>query len=76
YHPNAAKAYNIQHLGGDYADMAKAFGGYGERVDRVEEIKPAIARALAENARGIPALLEIITREESRMARDLPQGTG
>ncbi len=76
YHPNAAEIYNIQGLGGDYADMAKAFGGYGERVDQTDEIKPAIARALAQNAKGIPALLEFITKEEPKMARDLPEGIG
>jgi thiamine pyrophosphate-dependent acetolactate synthase large subunit-like protein len=76
YHPNAAKKYQIEKLGGDYTAMAKAFGGHGERVDRVREIAPAIERALEQNARGIPALLEIITKEERRMAKDLPDGVG
>jgi acetolactate synthase-1/2/3 large subunit len=76
YHPNAAKKYQIEKLGGDYTAMAKAFGGHGERVERVSEIAPAIERALEQNARGIPALLEIITREERRMAKDLPGGVG
>ena len=76
YHPNAAQHYDIQNLGGDYADMAKALGGYGERISEVSEIKPAIARALAQNAKGIPALLEFITKEELNMARDLPEGIG
>ncbi len=76
HHPNACEAYDIQDLGGDYADMAKAFGGYGERVDQVAEIKSAIARALEQNAKGVPALLEIITKEEMRMAKDLPEGIG
>jgi len=56
--------------------MAKAFGGYGERVEKVAEIRPAIRRALEQNAKGVPALLEIITREELRMAKDLPVGVG
>ncbi len=40
----------------------------------VSEIKPAIASALKQNAEGVPALLELITAEESRMPRDLPDG--
>ena len=39
----------------------------------VSEIKPAIARALKQKAEGVPALLELITAEESRMPRDLPE---
>ncbi len=76
YHPEASRQYQIEALGGDYADMASALGGYGERVDKVDEIKPAIARALEQNAKGEPALLEIITGEELRMARELPAGVG
>jgi len=38
----------------------------------VSEIKPAVARALKQNAEDIPALLELITAEVSRMPRDLP----
>jgi thiamine pyrophosphate-dependent acetolactate synthase large subunit-like protein len=72
YHPSAAEKYNIHEMGGDYADMAKSFGGYGERVELAAEIKPAIKRALAENKKGNPALLEIITCEEMRMAKQLP----
>ncbi len=39
----------------------------------VSEIKSAIARALKQNAEGVPALLELITADESRMPRDLPE---
>jgi thiamine pyrophosphate-dependent acetolactate synthase large subunit-like protein len=76
YHPEASKRYQIEALGGDYADMARAFGGYGERVTDPAEIAPALKRALARNDAGIPALLEIITKEEPRMAKDLPAGVG
>ncbi len=72
HHPAAAKHYNIQDLGGNYTEMARAFGGYGERVEEPSEIKAALQRALAQNHEGIPAILEIITCEEPRMAKDLP----
>ena len=56
------------------ADLAKALGGYGERVTDPAEIVPALNRALAQNADGKPALLECITGVESRFARKLPAG--
>ncbi len=72
YHPEAAARYAIHELGGDYADLARALGGHGERVTEPHEIRPAIGRALARNADGVPALVEVITAEEKRMAKSLP----
>lgn len=72
YHPVAAEKYKIEELGGDYAAMARAFGGYAEEVVDPKDIIPAIKRALAQNEKGIPALLQIITKEESRMPKELP----
>lgn len=73
YHPTAAQEYGIEQLGGDYLELAKALGCHAQRIERPNEIRPALAAALAENAAGRPALIEAITSEESRMARDLPQ---
>ena len=74
YHPAASEKYRIEALSGDYADVAKALGGYGERVEKAAEVKPAIARGLAHAAEGKPALLEFITSEEGRIPRNLPAG--
>lgn len=74
YHPDASKKHQIENLGGDYADLARALGGYGERITDPGEIVPALNRALTQNAEGVPALLECITREESRFAHKLPAG--
>ncbi len=41
----------------DYHLVATAFGGFGERVERAEEIAPALARAIAS---GLPAILNVI----------------
>jgi len=41
----------------DFAAMARAFGGHGERVERTEEFAPAFERALAS---GLPAILHCI----------------
>ena len=74
YHPTASEQHQIEVLSGDYADMAKSLGGYGERVEEPGEFKNAVGRALAETTKGVPALLECITSEESRIPRDLPPG--
>jgi len=44
----------------DYQLIAQAFGGHGERVERPNDIKPAIQRALAS---GRPAVVNVITDE-------------
>ncbi len=74
HHPVASGKYRIEALGGDYAEVARALGGYGERVEKAAEVKPAIARGLAHAAEGKPALLEFITAEEGRIPRNLPAG--
>ncbi len=51
-------------ISGNYADMARAFGGHGERVEKPEEIIPAIQRAIRATEEGKPALLEILTSQE------------
>ena len=47
----------------DYQKIAEAFGGYGERVERPEDIRPAIERALAS---GKPAVVNVITDQFAR----------
>ena len=74
YHPVASEEYGIHELGGDYADIAKALGGHGERVTEPSQIIPALTRAFAQNAEGVPAILEVITSEELRKATTLPDG--
>ena len=44
--------------------MAKAFGGYGERITEPSEIVPAIRRGICQTREGTPALLEFITAKE------------
>ncbi|MEW5879317.1 MAG: thiamine pyrophosphate-binding protein [Pseudomonadota bacterium] len=48
----------LQHA--DHAAMARAFGLYGERVERAADLDAALARALAANRRGRPALLDVL----------------
>jgi acetolactate synthase-1/2/3 large subunit len=59
----ATEKYRSTDISGHYADMAKAFGGYGERVSEPAEIVPAIRRAIRKTEEGVPALLEFITEK-------------
>lgn len=42
--------------GTDYAAIARAFGCHGERIERVEQIQPALARAADSN---LPAVIDV-----------------
>jgi acetolactate synthase-1/2/3 large subunit len=52
--------------------MARAFGGYGERITEPDEIGPAIRRGVKQTRNGVPALLEFITCKETAVSRYLP----
>ena len=65
----ATEKYRSTDISGNYADMAKAFGGYGERVTDAAEIIPAIKRGIAQTEAGTPALLEFITQKEIDISR-------
>ena len=56
--------FRTRDLGGNYADIAKAMGGWSERVVNPEEIKNAITRARKATEDGRVALLEFVTAEE------------
>lgn len=60
----ATEKYRSTDISGHYADMAKAFGGYGERITDPAEIVPAIRRGIEATQNGQPALLEFITEKE------------
>jgi len=60
----ATEKYRSTDISGHYADMAKAFGGHGERITDPDEITAAIERGIAATERGQPALLEFITEQE------------
>jgi thiamine pyrophosphate-dependent acetolactate synthase large subunit-like protein len=53
--------------------MARAFGGYGERVTDPADIVPAIKGGIAQTKEGKPALLEFITQKETAISKYLPQ---
>ena len=67
--PNATERFRATDISGDYAAMARAFGGYGERVTKVEDIIPAIRRGIEQTQKGVPVLLEFITEQETEVSR-------
>lgn len=57
---------------GDYSKVAEGLGGYGERVEKPDDLIPAISRALKAMAKGQAALLDIITASEYDMQHPKP----
>jgi acetolactate synthase-1/2/3 large subunit len=55
----------------DYAMLARALGAHGERVERAEDLKPAIQRALA----NLPALVDVVT-SQAVVSSDATKGLG
>ena len=68
YMPDAVKAHAANRLTGDYTGVAKALGGYAERVTLAGDLAPAIERCAKSVKAGQAALLEVITCEESDLA--------
>ncbi len=60
----ATEKYRATDISGHYADMAKAFGGYGERVESPGDLKEAFKRGIRATEDGQPALIEVITSKE------------
>jgi len=56
--------YRTRDIGGNYADMGRAMGGYAERVEKPAEIILALDRARKMNEDGKAVLLEFITSQE------------
>ena len=62
--PTSQAKYGATDISGNYALMAEAFGGYGERVESPGEIIPALKRGIRKTEEGVPALLEFMTSKE------------
>ncbi|MBW2324499.1 MAG: hypothetical protein JRF41_13495, partial [Deltaproteobacteria bacterium] len=62
--PVSTEKFRSTDISGHYADMAKAFGGYGERISDPGEIIPAIKRGIEATENGQPAMLEFLTSKE------------
>ena len=59
----ATEKYRNAEISGNYAEFAKAFDGYGERIETPADIIPAIKRGIRKTQEGVPVLLEFITEK-------------
>jgi acetolactate synthase-1/2/3 large subunit len=57
--------FGSRDLGGNYADMGRAMGGYAERIEDPAEVVPAFRRARQMTEEGKAVLLEFITSSET-----------
>lgn len=65
WYPQGAAAssglfHGVDIPGPNYAQLVEPFGGYGERVEDPEELKPALRRALAAVHEGKVALVDVV----------------
>lgn len=68
--PVSEEKFGATTISGHYADMATAFGGYGERVTQADDIHAALQRGISATERGTPALLEFITAKEIEISNE------
>jgi acetolactate synthase I/II/III large subunit len=68
YMPDAVARHSAHRLGGDYAAIGTALGGYAERVEQPVDLGPALERCITAAGSGRAALLEVMTHEEPRLA--------
>jgi acetolactate synthase-1/2/3 large subunit len=60
--------FNTRDLGGNYADLGQAMGGWAERVTDPNDVSAAFLRAKKATEGGRAALLEFITNEEQEFS--------
>ncbi len=61
--------FNTRDLGGNYADMGRAMGGYAERIEDPAQVIPAFQRARrVTEQEGNAVLLEFITSAETEFS--------
>jgi acetolactate synthase-1/2/3 large subunit len=64
----STEKYRSTDISGNYAEFARALGGYGERIETPEQIVPALMRGVEQTLNGKPALLEFITQKETQIS--------
>ena len=66
--------FKARDLDGDYADIARALGGWSEVIDDPEDIASSLVRAKEKNQEGISVLLEFNTSKDQNFANMRPFG--
>jgi len=67
--PTAMERFGAGNQTGDYADVAKALGAKGIKVEKPEGIAPALQEAQKANRDGETCVVEIITRQDTRFSQ-------
>ena len=67
--PTAMELFGAGNQGGNYADVAKALGAEGIRVEKPEGIGPALLAAQQANLEGKVCVVEIITHQETHFSQ-------
>ena len=65
--------FNFANLTGNDPKLAQALGAYGEHVGRPGDVALALERASEITTTGRPALLEILTRQETVLSKYGPE---
>ena len=65
----ATEKFRSTDISGNYSELAKALGGYGERITQPDQIVPALKRGVEKTKEGRPVLLEFITAQEIEFSR-------
>jgi thiamine pyrophosphate-dependent acetolactate synthase large subunit-like protein len=68
--PVSQAKYGSTDISGNYADMARSFGCYGERITDPAEIVSALKRGISATEQGQPAVLEFITDKETTVSNE------
>ena len=66
--PNAMEQFGAGNMTGDYAKIAEGLGAVGIKVEKPEEIGPAIHQARKLNAEGRCALVDVKTQQELKFS--------
>ena len=67
----STERYRSTDISGNYAEMARSFGLYAERIEQPDDIIPAIHRGIEQTEKGVPTLLEFLTAKETQASRFL-----
>ena len=68
FFPTATERHRVTDISGNYAEMARSLGCYGERIEKADEIVPALKRGIQKTREGVPVLLEFMTLQETDMS--------
>ena len=63
--PTAREKFGVSHMQGDYAGLANAMGAHGIRVEKANEMGPALQRAQTLNKEGTTVLIDVHSRAEN-----------